>query len=894
MHFAPVCKMFVILSRLGSEGSFYESNKRFAIRPLGEWRLRLTAYQGTFGKALGWVALAVGCCMVGLEGRAAAPGGVSSETEVWASGDSLFANSDGYSINGLWQENVASPVGQLFAENQAVLRAGVSDPININRVDSFDVVAIDQNDRIELNRTQSRSTNYESIVTIAESGGDTNDREFLFGSHNAGSNTFGVTDIPNEVDQRLGRVWVVQETGDVGNVDVSFDLSGSSLPSEIQVVDELFLLYDGDGVFAEGASLLTASSFANSVVTFRSVGQGILSDGQFFTMGIKDGDGPAGVLTGIELWLKADSGTSTSISGEALSVWNDQSGNSNHAISGLKAPTFLHDVAEHINFNPTIRFDEAEDQLNINVPGVDGSNEFSLYFVGIIEGVHVVPLYPSGLLATSLINSNSGTFFDYRHTSSMAEASLLYAITVVDLDHLYDEPALTPLLAWSMSMEEVGAERNGFTATNQILSSGLPGSSSYSLGRAPDPLGDLGLYYDGLISEVIFYSTNPSQSQKMRIHSYLAIKYGLSLGQNLAEQDYVDSSGVVIWDASAVNMTFDHDITAIGQDDLSGLNQTKSKSTNFESMVTIEESGEGMGDREFLFWSNDGGAKAFSTDDVPSGINQRIARKWFVQETGEVGAINLSFDLSTAAPPSEAMGAENFVLLMDDDGSFAAGGTGVGASSFDGNIASFMGVDEDLLDDNVYFSVGITGLNFDPVAGPDTSVRMPGTEGHKVSVAALLSNDTDANGDTLTFETAELPANSTNGSALTLISEGRWILYSPNESQPASDDTFSYQISDGNGGVATGMVTVQVEVPNTQSGNFTRASVNGNDIDVEFRGIPGRKYKIQSTTNLSGVVIWVDESVAITAGPRGQLILRDLGASSAHGSKFYRTIDADE
>ena len=240
--------MFIILSGLGSESSFSESNKLFEIRPLGEWRLHVSACQRALWRALGWVGIGMGCCLVGLEGRADVPGGVNLDSEARASADFISPNTDGLRINGLWPQNVG----------------------------------------------------------------------------------------------------------------------------------------DSDGVFADRASLLTAGSFVDNVGTFRSVGQDILRDGQFITVENNDEDGPAGVLTGIELWLKADSGTSTSISGEALSVWNDQSGNGNHAIAGLKAPTFLHDVTGNINFNPTIRFDEAEDQLNLNVPGVVGSNEFSFYFVGII------------------------------------------------------------------------------------------------------------------------------------------------------------------------------------------------------------------------------------------------------------------------------------------------------------------------------------------------------------------------------------------------------------------------------------------------------------------------------------------------------------------------------
>ena len=67
-----------------------------------------------------------------------------------------------------------------------------------------------------------------------------------------------------------------------------------------------------------------------------------------------------------------------------------------------------------------------------------------------------------------------------------------------------------------------------------------------------------------------------------KIHSYLAIKYGITL-QNTTQ--YLNSEGVAVWD-SMTNTGYDNNIFGIGRDDASSLNQVQSVSQN-NNMLTI-------------------------------------------------------------------------------------------------------------------------------------------------------------------------------------------------------------------------------------------------------------------------------------------------------------------
>ncbi|MDP2059671.1 MAG: MAM protein, partial [Flavobacteriaceae bacterium] len=58
--------------------------------------------------------------------------------------------------------------------------------------------------------------------------------------------------------------------------------------------------------------------------------------------------------------------------------------------------------------------------------------------------------------------------------------------------------------------------------------------------------------FNGKIAEVITYSSRKDDvAERIKIESYLAVKYGITLGANGVSQNYQDSNGSVIWNATA-------------------------------------------------------------------------------------------------------------------------------------------------------------------------------------------------------------------------------------------------------------------------------------------------------------------------------------------------------
>ncbi|KQV16529.1 Mo-co oxidoreductase dimerization domain protein [Rhizobium sp. Root1203] len=98
------------------------------------------------------------------------------------------------------------------------------------------------------------------------------------------------------------------------------------------------------------------------------------------------------------------------------------------------------------------------------------------------------------------------------------------------------------------------------------------------------------------------------------------------------------------------------------------------------------------------------------------------------------------------------------------------------------------------------------GVNNAPVATDDSGYTVARNGTFTISVAALVANDTDANGDALTITAV---GNALHGS-VTLNAQTGAVIFTPDASY-AGPANFSYTLSDGRGGTAQGNVSLSVE-----------------------------------------------------------------------------------
>jgi hypothetical protein len=121
-------------------------------------------------------------------------------------------------------------------------------------------------------------------------------------------------------------------------------------------------------------------------------------------------------------------------------------------------------------------------------------------------------------------------------------------------------------------------------------------------------------------------------------------------------------------------------------------------------------------------------------------------------------------------------------------------------------------------------TVTVTVGNQAPVANPDSAIAT-GLAGSPITVD-VLANDTDANSDPLTLVSVSVPA---HGTAALVAGK---VVYTPSATY-TGPDSFTYVISDGNGGTATGTVSVDVQNRNPIANPDTLAALSGTATTVD-------------------------------------------------------------
>ncbi|MBZ0166915.1 MAG: hypothetical protein K8I00_08915, partial [Candidatus Omnitrophica bacterium] len=486
-----------------------------------------------------------------------------------------------------------------------------------------DIAVIGKDNASEQNQTKSRSINSDSIVTVSAAS-DLEDVEFFSwgnddGSTSAFSTEVPVSGLPSNANVRLTREWLAQNNGGdgVGTVSVTFDLAAQTALKDTSTAGDYALLIDTDGDFTNATIHTTGASFNGSEITFTTADIDSGGDGLYFTLAGPGVDSPGDVSGNLQLWLKAstgrytDTGCSTvAADTDVVGCWADQSSQGNHLTEGTAADQpAVNDPAddEHFNFNPTLEFDGSDHLTRATLLGANDditlfivfspTNSVALTAVVHFSGTNWNPLmyFTGGFIRLLNIASNPNTLL---HTATIAN-------NVVYSTYFTAPNVANGGVDWSIN----GDIDTSATYDMITLAANFSIGATYSAATTFPLTGD--------IAEVIVYDANLTGVDIERVDSYLAIKYGVTLDQTSA-RSYLSSNctttacngggEVEMWDSGASGAsTYDNDIAGIGKDAASGLNQTKSKSVNTDSMVTISAASD-LEDLEFFTWGNDNGA----------------------------------------------------------------------------------------------------------------------------------------------------------------------------------------------------------------------------------------------------------------------------------------------
>ena len=387
----------------------------------------------------------------------------------------------------------------------------------------------------------------------------------------------------------------------------------------------------------------------------------------FNTKGIAQS--PGGVSSSISAWYKADDVNSNGL------LWNAISANGNNAPAGASTPIQLAS-SEAFNFNKSYNFIGNASAYFLPPNGPDFQlNDYSFFIVSSKDAKEIIwSQMTCGVRAQQFLilpYLNLGVYtFGVRgpNASTLGAQPPFFNLTIPSRNS---------------SVYLANASRNGSGYTTKITTHTIS-NSSYTGGNGTvteQPL--IGKRFKcgnerpltGSVSEIIVYKSDITGLDKQKVESYLALKYGLTL-----DHDYFASDGVTkTWDRT-VNIAYNYDISGIGKDATSSLDQRQSRSSNDDSFVTF-----GLGsiaidnanhqnafaaDKNFLIWANNNGLLISNESTSPLPFTEKLTRNWLVQETGNVSSVFLRIANSKLA--GKFGSTNDLSLVVADDENFTS------------------------------------------------------------------------------------------------------------------------------------------------------------------------------------------------------------------------------
>ncbi|RZL20403.1 MAG: T9SS type A sorting domain-containing protein [Pedobacter sp.] len=193
---------------------------------------------------------------------------------------------------------------------------------------------------------------------------------------------------------------------------------------------------------------------------------------------------------------------------------------------------------------------------------------------------------------------------------------------------------------------------NIYSIDKRFKSFGYRGETSFNIGKEFENDQVSADYFTGNFPEFISYPFELSADQRVRVESYLALKYGITLSNTVS---YRNSKNSIFWNKSN-NALFGSRIFGIGRDNLSDLNQLQSESVHYKDYLVasvgipeltnpIKQETVAIDNNHFIV-SGDNNA-AYLLDDENDFKVRTLKKKWLSQNTGiHIQDIDMHFKLN--------------------------------------------------------------------------------------------------------------------------------------------------------------------------------------------------------------------------------------------------------
>ncbi|BAP32507.1 uncharacterized protein CHSO_3470 [Chryseobacterium sp. StRB126] len=482
-----------------------------------------------------------------------------------------------------------------------------------------------------------------------------------------------------ETNFRFEAIWKAQNTKNVGQVTVAWPKGVKNLYL-VQSPDEMF---DTTDSFTPMATEVTINGVIYNTANVT------LSNGQFFTFA-GFGRAPGGVVNNLSYWYRADKDAVNTGDGTDITAWTDQFSGTTSAQLGTNAlPKFKVGAANYFNFNPGVNFTAGTQTLgNINVRtfSEDSYDVFTFTKEGMTSGGAHPSIFRSlvdnalltgdlrrwdglGIVMDNRIErfSNIGGNTDYYGTPAGAFSTTIPSI----MYHTFT--ALTTTKALNGGANFATTNHTG-TGVRNLNGGHLFGDSQFG-GNGSDNLGFIG----NLGETIIYGSGNLTTAERRRVDSYLAIKYGITLGQ-VNTDHYLNTDGNTVWNG-ATNTTFNNNIFGVTRDDIEAFEQKVSKSVNAGTILTVATISDFASPNQlstrtgfvndktyFLMGDNNVTATPLVNTTIAGNIMNRIQRTWLSQRSNTPGALYFEADLSAYGATFSS--GNNIQMIVADDAAF--------------------------------------------------------------------------------------------------------------------------------------------------------------------------------------------------------------------------------
>lgn len=381
---------------------------------------------------------------------------------------------------------------------------------------------------------------------------------------------------------------------------------------------------------------------------------------RFTTQNIPDQLG----MTGLRMWYKAD-GT-----GNTNALWKDSSGLGFDITQGTasKQPVLTQGA---INFNPAYVFDGNDDAFSMPTHGILGSDPMTAFYGATATrtdgGYRYFEEFGDD---TPSIEMNNGKPELYVRGTTPTVLSFPTIEALVPHVYSFVSPNANNQ-SRIVGVDDNEQSQNVTTGTYTTTSGSQTGNT---FGRTN---GSSGTSWAGPIAEALYFNRVLTPAERLKVASYLAVKYGVTRYQGTSGAGYSDSGGTTIWSADS---TYKNNIAGIGRDDTMTLNQKQSKSTSDGDIVTVGHGGtiattnqgntNNFGaDKSFLLWGHNGAATNQST--TVTGAYIRMNRIWKAVRTNSVSQVKVQIPTSSVT----AISGNSGILYTSSSATFDASST---------------------------------------------------------------------------------------------------------------------------------------------------------------------------------------------------------------------------